>query len=609
MMDDPLGTSPFASSPSLPAWPSTPHTPNSPGPQPTLPRPASPLPPSQIVGAGPYGREPQIYGQPTPGLISPQATTAANGSKFERDGQYLRVRITGLDRNRRDIIIRIDAQTNLPNFTGSTYRNISRSYVEFQRFAEQIAFCCPQTIVPALPLPQTSAPSDEEDDRLVKVMLQRWFSRVCEDPILVREDEIRSFIESDFGYQPTPRPRRKTGSSFSLIKRSVPDEDEDLMSARLELTRLEVQFFDAAKAMDRLAKARKALSAAHAEMGNKLINVATTEAHPPLGIAIRKFGRVWHSISDVDQAQGLSECVIIGDALGYQGMNAKAAKETLQHRTQVLEDYQSAVKATIAKRRNIERLKASSNIRPDKVDEALEDMEEANKVEQLYQRRVEGISENLHGALRTHARHAHEDITHTLIEHARASIHYEKSRLRELETLRADVARAAGPAQSVAVSNGRAPLPPPIRGPLIQPPLTSGSAHSSGPPSPRVAAPRPAGQQPMPAPVPAPPGPPAQTGSHSQPVSAGPSTPVPAASHVDPLVGTPRPQAPTPAHMQASLPGSQAQSPLGPLVSSNPGTPNPPHTPVHPLAKSMFVQPTHKRLDAREAAAKLANMF
>lgn len=46
-----------------------------------------------------------------------------------------------------------------------------------------------------------------------------------------------------------------------------------------------------------------ALSAAHAEMGNKLINVATTEAHPPLGAAIRKSGRVWHSISDVDQAQ------------------------------------------------------------------------------------------------------------------------------------------------------------------------------------------------------------------------------------------------------------------------------------------------------------------
>lgn len=113
-------------------------------------------------------------------------------------------------------------------------------------------------------------------------------------------------------------------------------------------------------------------------MGNKLINVATTEAHPPLGNAFRKIGRTWHSLADLDQAQSISECVIVGDSLGYQGMNARSAKETLQMRTSVLEEYQAAVKTTISKRRNIERLKASSNIRPDRVDEALEDMEEVS---------------------------------------------------------------------------------------------------------------------------------------------------------------------------------------------------------------------------------------
>lgn len=111
-------------------------------------------------------------------------------------------------------------------------------------------------------------------------------------------------------------------------------------------------------------------------MGNKLINVATTEAHPPLGNAMRKLGRTWHSLADLDHAQSISECVILGDSLGYQGMNARSAKETLQMRTGVLEEYQAAVKTTISKRRQIERLKASSNIRPERVDEALEDMEE-----------------------------------------------------------------------------------------------------------------------------------------------------------------------------------------------------------------------------------------
>lgn len=37
------------------------------------------------------------------------------------------------------------------------------------------------------------------DDRLVKYMLQRWFSRICEDPFILQDEELRLFIESDFG--------------------------------------------------------------------------------------------------------------------------------------------------------------------------------------------------------------------------------------------------------------------------------------------------------------------------------------------------------------------------------------------------------------------------
>lgn len=145
----------------------------------------------------------------------------------------------------------------MSNFTGTTYRNVSRSYYEFQQFYEAIVQSNPQTIAPALPLAQTSAPTDEEDDRLVKIMLQRWLTRICEDPILISEEEVRSFVESDFGYQPAPNTRRKASSGFSLIRRGVPDEDEMLQKARFELTKLEGQFFDAAKAIDKLSRARR----------------------------------------------------------------------------------------------------------------------------------------------------------------------------------------------------------------------------------------------------------------------------------------------------------------------------------------------------------------
>lgn len=387
---------------------------------------------------------------------------------------------------------------------------MNRSYLEFQQFYETIIHSNPQTIIPALPLAQTSAPTDEEDDRLVKIMLQRWITRVCEDPILVHDEDLRSFIENDFGYQPTPRPRRKTSSGFGLMRRGVPDEDEELQRARFELTKLEGQFFDTAKAVDKLAVARKckcrhhvdevfrpnyaiiALAGVHIEMGNKLINVATTEAHPPLGNAFRKIGRTWHSVADLDHAQAISECVVLGDSLGYQGMNARSARETLLMRTGVLEEYQAAVKTTISKRRQIERLKASSNIRPDRVDEALEDMEEvktgslftlrshsqqtqANKYEQTLAKRAEGISQNLHRALQTHNRYANDDITTALIEHARSSIMYERQLLRELEALRVDVSNAAN---KVVPTTSGAPKP------TVIPPLEEFNVHPVPRPAP-----------------------------------------------------------------------------------------------------------------------------
>lgn len=109
-MFDPLSAT-FGEEPQ-PPWPTTPRTPNTP--IPNLPRPSSrpssrPQTPDK---GGLYGRQPQIYGQPDPGLISPTATTGSNGTKYETAEPYLKVRIAGLDRNRRDILVKFDAQVS-----------------------------------------------------------------------------------------------------------------------------------------------------------------------------------------------------------------------------------------------------------------------------------------------------------------------------------------------------------------------------------------------------------------------------------------------------------------------------------------------------------------
>jgi len=73
-------------------------------------------------------REPKVFGAPTPGLIerpeertqvadSPKGGRARNSGGEERAGQgggarYLRVRISGLERNRKDLLIRFDASVS-----------------------------------------------------------------------------------------------------------------------------------------------------------------------------------------------------------------------------------------------------------------------------------------------------------------------------------------------------------------------------------------------------------------------------------------------------------------------------------------------------------------
>jgi hypothetical protein len=110
--EDPTAN-PFASSDSAPAWPSTPHPPGSPVPNLRRASPALPQTPDKGPSLGWNGREPQIYGQPATGLVSPSETTGSNGQSFEKPDPYLKVRITGLDRNRRDILIKFDAQVRI----------------------------------------------------------------------------------------------------------------------------------------------------------------------------------------------------------------------------------------------------------------------------------------------------------------------------------------------------------------------------------------------------------------------------------------------------------------------------------------------------------------
>ena len=77
------------------------------------------IPPGQPASS-PF-REPKVFGAPTPGLVSPPLDGQGGGrsqspTRGRQEGGYLRVRIGALERNRKDLLIRFDAnvgQTSL----------------------------------------------------------------------------------------------------------------------------------------------------------------------------------------------------------------------------------------------------------------------------------------------------------------------------------------------------------------------------------------------------------------------------------------------------------------------------------------------------------------
>ena len=123
----------------------------------------------------------------------------------------------------------------------------------------------------------------------------------------------------------------------------------------------------------------------------------------------RKLGKMLQSIAELQHTQASVEVAILGDFFTYYAINARVVKvrilivtsfggelqvltcsctrfvacmlivislqETLSNRIRITTEYETAKKNTISKRRYIERLKASTSIKPERVDEALEDLE------------------------------------------------------------------------------------------------------------------------------------------------------------------------------------------------------------------------------------------
>jgi len=163
------------------------------------------------------------------------------------------------------------------------------------------------------------------------------------------------------------------------------------------------------------------------------------ETHPGLSTAYRKLGRVIQTCGDYHAAQGTAEAITLGDSLAYHSSDAFIVKETLTNRHILLRELVQAEASRRSKESAVQRLKSSSNVRRDKVDEAISALDEAMSQENYLRSKTQRVTANLLLEKRRWFDRTSNEFLFSLREYVLRQIEAERRTLATLESVRPDV--------------------------------------------------------------------------------------------------------------------------------------------------------------------------
>jgi len=163
------------------------------------------------------------------------------------------------------------------------------------------------------------------------------------------------------------------------------------------------------------------------------------EPHQGLANAYRKLGKTIQTTGDYHAAQGTAEATIIGDPLQYHSQDAFIVKETLTNRHILLRELLQAQQLTRSKLSAADRLKASSSVRREKVDEAISALDEARSNELYLLSKTQRVTANLLQEQRRWFARTAADLRLSIREYAIREIEAERRTLATLESIRPDI--------------------------------------------------------------------------------------------------------------------------------------------------------------------------
>lgn len=163
------------------------------------------------------------------------------------------------------------------------------------------------------------------------------------------------------------------------------------------------------------------------------------EPHPGLANAYRKLGKVVQTVGDYHAAQATAEATTIGDPFQYHSSDALIVKESFTNRQILIREFLQAQEATRSKLNAADRLKASSSVRREKVDEAITALDEARQNESQLYKKTHRVTQNLVQERRKWFARTAADLRVSIREFVLREIEAERRTLAVLETVRPDI--------------------------------------------------------------------------------------------------------------------------------------------------------------------------
>jgi hypothetical protein len=181
------------------------------------------------------------------------------------------------------------------------------------------------------------------------------------------------------------------------------------------------------------------LGVSESQLGVTLSQLAPQENHPGLAVAYRKLGATVRAVGDFHLAQGTFEASTLSDPLQYHSSDAFVVKETLTNRQILMRDLLTARSTTRSKVSASERLRSSSSVRRDKVDEAIASMEEAKRTEEALDIKCTAVTKHLLVERRKWFDRSAIMFRASIREYVIRQIEAERRTLATLETVRPDI--------------------------------------------------------------------------------------------------------------------------------------------------------------------------